>query len=249
MKLTVVGCSGSFPGPGNPASCYLVEAGGRRVLLDLGNGALGALATYVDIYTIDAVLLSHLHPDHCFDLASYYVARRYHPDGPKGLVPIYGPVGVAERMADAYGSDRPHGLAQVFDFREWGDGAVHEIGPLQVTVAQVAHPVPCFAMRVEHDGRALVYSGDTGPCDALVDLSRGADLLLAEASYREGAANPPDLHLTGRDAGVTAAKAAVGRLVLTHVPPWYDGDTALAEASEVFDGPLDLARPGSTYSL
>jgi ribonuclease BN (tRNA processing enzyme) len=249
MKLTVVGCSGSFPGPASPASCYLVEAGGRRVLLDLGNGALGALATYVDIYSIDAVLLSHLHPDHCFDLASYYVARRYHPDGPKAPIPVYGPVGVAERMMEAYGSDRPDGLARVFDFREWGDGDVREVGPMRVTVTQVAHPVPCFAMRVEHDGRALVYSGDTGPCAALIDASRGADLLLAEASYREGVPNPPDLHLTGRDAGIAATKAAVRRLVITHVPPWYDGDTALADAREVYDGPLELARPGSTYQL
>jgi ribonuclease BN (tRNA processing enzyme) len=249
MRLTVIGCSGSFPGAAGPASCYLVEAGGRRVLLDLGNGALGALATYVDIYTVDAVLLSHLHPDHCFDLASYYVARRYHPDGGRPRVPVYGPAGVADRMAEAYGSDRPDGLRTQFDFREWVDGAAHQVGPLQVTVRRVAHPVPCFAMRVEHEGRSLVYSGDTGPCDALVEISRDADLLLAEASYQEGAVNPPDLHMTGRDAGSTAAAAAVRRLVLTHVPPWYDGDTALAEAGAVYAGPLDLARPGSTYQL
>jgi ribonuclease BN (tRNA processing enzyme) len=249
MRLTVIGCSGSFPGPAGPASCYLVEAGGRRVLLDLGNGALGALATYVDIYTVDAVLLSHLHPDHCFDLASYYVARRYHPDGGLPRVPVYGPVGVGDRMAEAYGSDRPDGLRTQFDFHEWVDGAGHDVGPLQVAVRRVAHPVPCFAMRVEHEGASLVYSGDTGPCDALVDLSRGADLLLAEASYQEGAHNPPDLHMTGRDAGTTAAAAGARRLVLTHVPPWYDGDTAVAEARQVYDGPLELARPGATYEL
>ena len=86
VKLTVVGCSGSYPGPDSPASCYLVEAesDGRiwRILLDLGNGALGALQKYVDPLVIDAVLVSHLHPDHCIDLCGYYVLRRYHPAGP-----------------------------------------------------------------------------------------------------------------------------------------------------------------------
>jgi ribonuclease BN (tRNA processing enzyme) len=249
MRLTVVGCSGSFPGPTGPASCYLVETEGHRVLLDLGNGALGALATHADIYTIDAVLFSHLHPDHCFDLASYYVARRYHPDGGRPRIPVYGPPAVASRMAEAYGVERPEGMTQEFDFHEWANGSAVDIGPLRVTVARVAHPVPCFAMRVEHAGRVLVYSGDTGPCDALVDLSRGADLLLCEASNQERPNNPTGLHLTGRQAAETATAAGVHRLVLTHVPPWYSGEVALAEARPAFDGPLELARPGSTYAV
>jgi ribonuclease BN (tRNA processing enzyme) len=249
VKLTVIGCSGSFPGPTGPASCYLVEAGGHRVLLDLGNGALGALSTHMDIYDVDDVLLSHLHPDHCFDLASYYVARRYHPDGVRPRIPVYGPAGVAARMADAYGSDRPQGMTAEFDFREWSNGATYDIGPLRVTVARVAHPVPCFAMRVEHGGRVLAYSGDTGPCDALVQVSCDADLLLCEASNQEGVANPPGLHLTGRQAGEAAAAAGVRRLVLTHVPPWYSGEVALGEAREVFGGQLELARPGASYDL
>ena len=90
MRLTIVGCSGSYPGPESPASCYLLEAedrpegpGGRtwRVLVDFGNGALGALHKYVDPLTIDAVLVSHLHADHCLDLCGYYVLRKYHPSG------------------------------------------------------------------------------------------------------------------------------------------------------------------------
>lgn len=249
MRLTVIGCSGSFPGPTGPASCYLLEAGGHRVLLDLGNGALGVLATYLDIYAVDAVLLSHLHADHCFDLASYYVARRYHPGGGRPRIPVYGPPGVATRMAGAYGVERPEGMTQEFDFHEWSGGVTHAVGPLRITVARVAHPVPCFAMRVEHEGRVLVYSGDTGPCEALVDLSRDADLLLSEASNQEGGDNPRDLHMTGRQAGEAATRAGVRRLVLTHVPPWYDGAVAIAEARPVFDGPLELAQPGSTYDI
>jgi ribonuclease BN (tRNA processing enzyme) len=249
MRLTIVGCSGSFPGPGNAASCYLVEAEGHRVLLDLGNGALGALAGHINIYDVGAVLVSHLHPDHCFDLASFYVARRYHPDGAFPRIPVFGSPGIGARLAQAYGMDRPEGMQLEFDFHEWSEGATYEVGPLRVTVARVAHPVECYAMRVEHDGSSLVYSGDTGASDALVSLAQGADLLLCEASFVEGADNPPALHLTGKQAGEHAAKAGVGRLVLTHIPPWYDGTRALEEAAPVFRGQVGLARPGATYDV
>jgi ribonuclease BN (tRNA processing enzyme) len=249
MRLTVIGCSGSFPGRDGPASCYLLEADGFRVLLDLGNGALGALAGHIDIYDVDAVLISHLHADHCFDLASFYVARRYHPDGVRPRIPVFGSPGIATRLAQAYGIERPEGMQQEFDFHEWADGTSYEIGPLRVIVAQVAHPVECYAMRVEHGGRSIVYSGDTGASEALVSLAQGADLLLCEASFVEGVDNPPALHLTGKGAGEHAAKAGVGRLVLTHIPPWYDGERALGEAKPAFHGPVELARPGASYDV
>ena len=110
MRLTVVGCSGSYPGPDSPASCYLLEAehddgsGPRtwRVLLELGNGALGALHRVVDPLSIDAVLVSHLHADHCLDLCGYYVMRKYHPQGPPPRIPVWGPSDTADRMARAY---------------------------------------------------------------------------------------------------------------------------------------------------
>ena len=95
MRLTVIGCAGSFPGPDSPASCYLVEADGFRMLLDLGNGALGVLQRHAGLYDIDAICLSHLHGDHCLDMSSYWVARTYAPGGPKPPVPVYGPAGTA----------------------------------------------------------------------------------------------------------------------------------------------------------
>src|SRR5487761_81872 len=99
VRLTVIGCSGSFPGPDSPASCYLVEADGFRLLLDLGNGALGALQRHAPLDGIDAVCLSHLHADHCLDLCSFWVARTYHPEGPRPRIPVYAPAGTAARMA------------------------------------------------------------------------------------------------------------------------------------------------------
>ncbi len=249
MRLTVVGCSGSFPGPDSASSCYLVEAEGQRVVIDLGNGALGALARHTNIYDVDAVLVSHLHADHFFDLCSYHVARRWHPARPLPHVPVFGPPGIEARLCEAYGLERRPGMREEFDFVEWESGATYDVGPLRVTVAGVAHPVDSYAMRVEHDGHSFTYSSDTGPSDALVGLARDTDLLLCEAGAREGDDNPLDLHLTGRQAGEHATLAGARRLVLTHVAPWHDPESALAEVGPAFAGTVEVARPGSAYDL
>ena len=98
MRLTIIGCSGSFPGPDSPASCYLVEAEGFRLLIDLGSGALSALQRYAGLYDIDAICVSHLHADHCLDLCCYSVALTYHPEGPRPKIPVYGPSQAAVRL-------------------------------------------------------------------------------------------------------------------------------------------------------
>jgi ribonuclease BN (tRNA processing enzyme) len=253
MRLTVIGCSGSYPGPDSPASSYLVEAedGDRtwRILLDLGSGALGRLHEFADPLTVDAVFISHLHPDHWFDMSGYYVLRKYHPLGPQKRIPVYGPSGVATRMAQAYGLSENPGMTEEFDFHEYVDQPVVQVGPLTVEVTRVVHPVETYAMKVSHEGRSLVYSGDTAMSEALVELAHGTDLLLAEAAFREGEDNPAALHMTGRDAAETAVRASAERLVLTHIPPWYDPKLALEEARPVFDGPLELARCGATYDI
>lgn len=256
MKLTIVGCAGSFPSADSPASCYLIEAeapvsqGGRvwRILLDLGSGAFGALQRYVDPLTIDAVLFSHLHADHCLDLCGFYVFRKFHPTGAQPAIPVFGPNGVADRMARAYDLPVDPGMGAEFGFSEYDDQPI-VIGPFTITPVPVKHPVPAFALRVEADGRVLAYSGDTGPCSGLDEVARGAHLLLAEAAFVAGGDNPPDLHLTGRDCGEVATLAEVQRLVLTHVPAWHDPATARAEAAAAYAGSLDLARPGDTFEV
>jgi len=251
MRLTIVGCSGSYPGPDSPASCYLVEAEheGRtwRLVLDLGNGALGALHRYADPLTIDAVLLSHLHADHCIDITSYYVLRKYHPSGSRPPIPVYGPDGTPGRLARAYDLPKSPGMTEEFTFHYYPEHSF-AIGPFTITAREVKHPVPGYAMRIEAGGKVLAYSGDTGPCDALVETARDSDLFLCEASFLEGADNPPDLHLTGAEAAQAAIDAGAGHLVITHVPPWHDADAIFAE-SAVFSGPRELAEPGKVYEL
>ena len=123
MRLTVVGCAGSFPGPDSPASCYLLEADGFRVVIDFGNGSLGALQKYTSLFDIDAVCLSHLHADHCVDLYSYSVARTFSPAGPQPAIPVYGPARTAERMSLIHGLDGDDlGLMKRFTFETLAPG-------------------------------------------------------------------------------------------------------------------------------
>jgi ribonuclease BN (tRNA processing enzyme) len=252
MLLTVLGCSGSVPAASSPASGYLVRADSASVVLDLGNGAFGALQRYVDPFTLDGLALSHLHPDHCADVSAMTVYRRYHPHPPRhGPLPLYGPSDAAERLIAAYAPNAAERkvthLSDVYSFRTYRD--VAQVGPFEVRAAPVEHPCEAYALRLHHAGKALVFSGDTGPCRQLVELASGADVLLTEASWTYRPNNPPRVHLSGRDAGEAAAAAGVKRLLITHVPPWTDPEEVLAEAQAVFCGPTELVHPDAHYDI
>jgi len=249
LRLTVLGCAGSFPSAASPASSYLVEHAGHRIVLDLGNGALGALQRHVDLVwpgALDAVVLSHCHVDHCVDAASLYVQRHYAPERTTQPLTVLGPSDTRERLARIYGMHDPRTLESEFAFASLSDP--HQIGPFTITTCRAAHPVEAYSIRVEAGGSSLVYSGDTGPNTALVDLARGADIALIEASF-VGRNNPPDLHMSGADAGRIAREADVRHLVLTHLVVWNDPARVLAEAQAEFDGPITLAEPGRRFDV
>ena len=266
MKLVVLGCAGSFPSANAAASGYLVQAtapgadGVDRVwtvLLDLGNGALTPLQGFGDPTAIDVIAVSHLHADHIADLVVLSVLRRYRPQGPCAAVPLYGPVGTAERLAVMAGKDPATTVSGQFDVREWVPGAAVVVGPFTLEPVAVEHPIPAFGVRVTGPSSVqpgqrvtVAYTGDTDACEGVVALADGADLLLAEAAYVEGRDDAlRGVHLTGRRAGLAAEQGRVGRLVLTHLVAWNDPQVTLAEAREVFAGPVDLASPGAVYEL
>jgi len=248
MRLTVLGCAGSFPGPESACSAYLVEAEGFRLLIDFGSGSMSALQRYSDMNTVDAIVLSHLHGDHMLDAVTYVVVRRYDPTGPKPPVPVYAPLGAAERISSAYSADN-EAIDDVYTFYGLQPGTF-PIGPFSVTVDRVNHPIETYGVRIEHGGKVLTYSADTAPCEALLRLATGADLFLCEASYPDGADNPPGLHLTGGEAGEAATKADVGRLLLTHlIPAWFSEASIVDAASAAYTGPVEVVRPGARYDL
>ena len=249
MKLTVVGCAGTFPGPDSACSAYLLEHDGFRLLIDAGNGSTGTLQRVTGLLGVDAIIISHLHGDHYLDLVTYTYARRYHPSGRPACLPVYGPSDIKGHVASAFGRPVDKLLDEVYDFRPIPGPGELEIGPFSFVVDRVNHPVETFGMRISDGNHTLVYSADTGACDELVKLARGADLFLCEASYLEGDNNPPDVHLTGKEAGEHAARAEVERLLLTHLVPWGDRDRTLAEAKEAYDGNIVVASSLASYDI
>jgi ribonuclease BN (tRNA processing enzyme) len=256
VLLTVLGCSGSVPGPNSPASGYLIEADDFLLAMDLGNGTLAELQCYCDPFLLGALLLSHLHPDHCADFTALTVFRRYHPkpsrDPRTQRLPVYAPGEAADRLAASYAPSALElavtDLSDVFDFQPLAPGTV-QVGPFEVTSLRVAHPCEAYGFRISHGGRSLVYTGDSGPCDALDQLADGADVLLAEASWTHAPDRPAGLHLSGRDAGDLAARAGVRRLLITHVPPWTDREAVFAEARQRYRGESRLVELGDTYTV
>ena len=173
MKLTVLGCSGSVPGPESPASGYLIQDQGYTLLLDLGHGAFGALQRHIAPTAVDAIVISHLHADHFVDLTAYIVALRYGCGehyklaGPQGRIPLIGPAGTRDRLEAAYDPlARKLSLHELFGFSKPADT---ELGPFTVSFAEVNHPTPTTAVRITSGDRTLVYSADTGESDALDD--------------------------------------------------------------------------------
>ena len=252
MRITVLGCSGSVVGPDSPASGYLLTAPDTPPLvIDFGGGVLGALQRYADPNQVH-VLLSHLHADHCLDLPGLFVWRRYHPTPApdKGL--MFGPSDTWTRLAAAsspLGGDLDD-FTDIFEVREWVDGEAVQFGSVTVLPRLVSHPTESSGMRITDSGGAtLVYSGDTGACESLVELARGAQVLLCEASWTDSPERPPHLHLSGTEAGRIAARAGVGELLLTHIPPWTSREDVISEAKAEFDGPVHAVVPGEVIEV
>lgn len=267
MDMTILGCSGSLSAPGNPASGYLLRtADGRQILMDVGPGVLARLQELGNPGDVD-VVFSHLHPDHCSDFPSLVVWQRFHPThaAPQRHV-LLGPSIAALHLGRA-SADHPSQVddfSDILDVHSWRAPAAqdapvvfddtsrgtvypaHRIGSATLYAAPAVHPTESYMIRVEEqDGSSLVYSGDTAATGHLAALAAGADVLLCEATWgeRDNGNNPPQMHLSGEEAGQAAAEAGVGRLVITHVPPWGDAQGALRGARRFFDGPVELARP------
>jgi ribonuclease BN (tRNA processing enzyme) len=252
VRITVLGCSGSVVGPDSPASGYLLTAPDTPPLaIDFGGGVLGALQRHADPNSVH-VLLSHLHADHCLDLPGLFVWRRYHPTPADGRGLMYGPANTWARLGAA---SSPEGgeiddFSDIFDIRHWADNEAVQIGALSVVPKLVCHPTESYGLRIiDPSGATLVYSGDTGYCDALIDLARDADVFLCEASWTHSPSRPPKLHLSGTEAGRAAAQAGVGELLLTHIPPWTSREDVISEAKAEFDGPVHAVVCNEAFDI
>jgi ribonuclease BN (tRNA processing enzyme) len=254
VKLTILGRSPAAPNPGEACAGYLVEAGGARVLLDIGPGVVAQLLRRHHPDELDAVIVSHMHADHMLDLATlrYVYPWRARPRDQRLRVVL--PPGSADQLLDlARGVGSARHFEDSFRLSEHDGSSPLAFGGMALTPVETEHFIPCWGFRAEADGTLLAYTADTGPCDSLRVLADGADLLLSEATLRsvDEDAQPPERrgHLTPAEAGEAARDARAASLVLTHLPVDGDGSWAHRAASQAFTGPIAVAEPGRAYEV
>ena len=239
LTLTVLGCSGTYASPDNACSGYLVADGATTVWVDTGSGTLANLQRHSALDGVDALVLSHEHPDHWTDLEGFFNVCRF-VTGRAG-VPVYAPAGLKERT---YNDDE----SPYFEWRDIKHDSRVDIGEMTFTFSRTDHGPETLAMRIDGGGRSLGYSADTGPKWSLGELGSALDLALCEATFlqaQEGAAQ----HLSGRQAGLSAKEAGAKRLLLTHIWPTTDKERSRAEAADAYGDPVELAVTNEKYEL
>jgi len=247
VKITVLGGCGAWPTADQACSGYLVEHAGFRLVLDPGYATLPQLLKYAAAEQVDAVLITHGHPDHCADLNPLLRARALGAAPPPAL-PVHTLPGAVDPVLAL---DNPRMLADAYELREFTAGRRFEVGPFQVDTWALPHWVPNAGMRLTAGGRVLAYTGDTGPSPDIAVMARDADVLLAEATFPDHelpAGDAPYLS-TARQAGEHAARADAGRLVLTHLWPGTDPSAAHTAARRAYSADVDIATPGMIIEL
>jgi ribonuclease BN (tRNA processing enzyme) len=243
VELIVLGASGTWPVPGAATSGYLVRHEGFNAWVDAGTGTLANLQRHIELAELDAIFISHEHPDHMVDLYPCFYARHYGKLGQPHL-PVYAPSGFPARAGELVSEDSQAVMRTAFDWHEVSPGERFEVGPFRVRTEPMSHlGLVALGFRIEANGTAMAYTGDTGPTSKVEDLGRDADVLLSEATWQDEDDLLP-FHLSARQAAVNAREAGVGRLLLTHIWPTSDKEISRAQAAEEFDGLIDLAAEG-----
>ena len=241
MRLTVLGGCGAWPEAGQACSGFLVEHDGFRLLIDLGYATVPRLLELVAPEQVDAVFISHGHPDHCVDLNPLLRARALRDD-PAPPLPVYAPPGALDAVLAL---DRPAMLADAYTLHEFTPGASLDIGPFAAATRLLPHFLPNAGLRLTGDGTVITYTGDSGPSPDIAPLARGADLLVAEASFVDQVPADNQRYLSSaRYCGQQAAQAGAGHLMLTHLMPGTDHHAAWAAARAGYDGEISIATAG-----
>jgi ribonuclease BN (tRNA processing enzyme) len=244
MKLTIIGFWGGYPKKNAASSGYLLEHKGFQLLIDCGSGVLAKLQNILEPEDLDAVIISHYHPDHIVDIGVLQHARL-----------IQGFLGKEIPTLPIYGHHFDHGEFLKLTYKDIMKGIAYDpnqvlsVGPFQVSFLKTDHPVPCYAMRIEADGNAIVYTADSSFKEEFIDFSRGADVLLCECNLYGNQNGKAAGHMTSIEAGRFAARANVKQLILTHLPHYGNLSDLVNEASTEFTGIIKLADELLTISL
>lgn len=237
MELTIIGFWGGYPKTNQASSGYLLEHNGYRLLIDCGSGVLAKFQNVIQPEELDAVILSHYHPDHSADIGVLQHARLIQGILGKQMntLPIYGHHLDSYEFTKLTFKNSTKGIA--FDPAE-----ILLTGPFRISFLKTDHPVPCYAMRVEAGGKAIVYTGDGSFKDELIDFSQYADLLLSECNFYGNEEGKKAGHMTSIEAGELAERAGVKQLCLTHLPHYGNTHELISEAATRYSGVIKLAE-------
>ena len=259
MRLTVLGRSPARPNPGEACAGYLVEGGGSRILVDVGPGVVAQLLRRNTPDELDAVVISHMHSDHCLDLITLRYSYPWIDVAKHRLTVIVPPGSIGQLSELALGAGYANFFDKSFIFVEHDGKRPIEIGNLRLEPHETQHYVRTWGFRMtargldEDPNKLLAYSADTGPCDALPRIADRADLFLCEAALRSLKEDDPEPqsrgHLLPSEAAETARSAGVKRMLMTHIPITDGGEWALGEARAVYDGSVEIAEPMCTYEV
>lgn len=243
LSLTVLGSSGTYAGAGNACSGYLVRSGATTVMMDAGPGTLANLQQHVRLAELDAIVLSHEHPDHWLELPVMRNALKY-VLGRSG-VPLFATAGTLALAEPLCGNE----LGSSFEPRVISDRSEFEIGELSWRCSRTDHPVETLAFAVRAGEASIAYSADTGPGWALTELADDVGLAVIEATFLDDDPAAHPVHLRAGEAGSIAREARAGRLALTHLLPGSDAATAATQAARTYGGDVELAEVHRTFEL
>jgi ribonuclease BN (tRNA processing enzyme) len=251
MELVVIGAGPSYSAlPGALGASYLVRHAAHAVLLDMGHGVFSNLANEIEPSSLDAIAISHLHPDHFIDLIPLRYYLRYEFEVPR-RVRVLGPADLAARL-DALHAE-PGWTADTLDTEAVGGPGTRNVGPFRIQSTLVTHTAESYAYRVsvaaDPHGIGIVYSGDCGRADDLAPLLRPGDVLLTEVSFGPGPVPDGALHLDAPSVGRLAAQTQPSRVLLTHLQMSHDRAATVAGVASRYDGPVDVMQPGTRLDL
>lgn len=243
MKLTIIGCWGSYPAPGEATSAYLLEEDNFSLLIDAGSGSLSQLQHYKNVMDINAIILSHYHQDHIADIGVFQYAwlTRAYLTGNNNVLPIYGHI---EDMNGFAKLTHHYSEGKSYDPNE-----ILNIGPFSITFIKTKHPVPCYGMRITDGKSVLVYTADTSYQDEWISFCENADLLITDCNfYAEQDGNAAG-HMTSVEGAKIAEKSEAKALLLSHLPQFGNLNQLKREASHYYSGDIHLAKSGFVWNF
>ena len=244
LSVTVLGCSGTYAAAGEACSGYLVQSATTSLWVDCGPGTLANLQEHIGIENLDALVVSHHHPDHCAELPVVYNAVKYFTQRAK--LRVLTTAGV-RRVTDAFHPDG--NSSDLFEWEIVEDRAVSVVGDIVIRFSRTDHPVETLAMSFTSDDKSIFYTADTGPGWSLSNLGLKPSLVLGEGTLTETTKDLRIPHICCRHLASEASKVEAERLVVTHIPPNSDKSVHLAEAKMAFSGIVELAATGSTFTV